>query len=91
MTNTTTPLSGGIPVGAIVAYAGELKPLPSEWRLCDGSELSVADFPDLYAAIGNANGGSGNSFRVPDLQGRFLRGESHCASHIYKIVCVQSE
>lgn len=46
------------------------------WLLCNGQEISRADYPDLFKVIG-VNFGSGNgttTFNVPDYQGAFLRG-----------------
>lgn len=70
-------MSAQVPVGAIVAYAADETNhiLDLNWMLCDGSPLRKADFPDLFSAIGYANGGEGDNFLLPDLQGRFLRGE----------------
>ncbi|EXF82030.1 hypothetical protein CFIO01_00544 [Colletotrichum fioriniae PJ7] len=50
------------------------------WRLCDGSSLAKADFSDLFAVIGNANGGKASkgqgTFNISDLRARLLRGAS---------------
>lgn len=56
-------------VGTVVAYAGSSTSLPpdSGWLLCDGSQFDTAKYPDLAAVLGNSN-------RVPDLRGYFLRG-----------------
>ncbi len=46
------------------------------WLLCNGQEISRADYPDLFKAIG-INFGAGNgttTFNVPNYQGKFLRG-----------------
>lgn len=63
----------GVPVGTIVAFAGTGS-LPAGWLLCDGKNLSKTGFTELYKAIGNTWGESGNTFKLPDLQGLFLRG-----------------
>lgn len=54
--------------GQIMEYAGDAAAFSSHsWLVCDGSEYSVGTYPDLYAAIGNAYGGtSGSTFCVPD-------------------------
>jgi hypothetical protein len=67
------------PAGTIVAFGGELggdtDKVPKGWLLCDGRELPKADFPRLSRVIGTAWGSSaGETFRVPDLRGLFLRG-----------------
>lgn len=63
-----------VPVGTIQAYGGDK--VPEGWKLCDGTELNQSDYPLLFGAIGKAWGGSATKFRLPDLQGRFLRGVS---------------
>ncbi len=34
----------------------------------------MSEYPALFGAVGYAWGGSGESFNLPDLEGRFLRG-----------------
>lgn len=61
------------PPGAVVAFAGNNP--PEGWLLCDGRLVSRYDYPELYNAIGTAWGGDGNpNFKLPNLQGRFIRG-----------------
>lgn len=68
---------GGVPPGSITSYAGNT--VPSGWLLCDGSTLNKNDYPELFSAIGYIYGGSGNSFKLPNLSGRFPlgKGSSH--------------
>lgn len=63
-------------VGSIIPYAADnVGPiLQIGWALCDGSSLKTADYPHLFAVIGYTNGGAKDSFLLPDLRGRFLRG-----------------
>jgi len=57
------------PVGTIMAYVGESA--PSGFLLCDGAQYPQADYPDLYAVVGDVWGGADSGFfRVPDLKGR---------------------
>ena len=75
-----------IPVGTIIPFAGDCSEgstlealIMAGWFPCDGSNLTVADFPDLYAAIGTCHGAKvvGKavvSFNVPDLNSLFARG-----------------
>lgn len=45
------------------------------WLLCNGQEISRADYPDLFKVIG-VNFGAGNgttTFNVPDYRGCFIR------------------
>ncbi len=45
------------------------------WLVCDGSVLSRADYPELFQAIGAANGAPNqNSFNLADCRGYFVRG-----------------
>jgi microcystin-dependent protein len=64
-----------LPVGSIVPFAGPVENIPVNWKLCDGQSVSSADYALLWKRIGTTWGGSGEqSFRLPDLRGRFLRG-----------------
>ncbi len=69
-----------IPPGTIIAYAGVVNPNPPEgWLLCDGHEVSIAQYPDLYNAIGDTyhfigNHEDGRTFMLPDLRGRTIIG-----------------
>jgi microcystin-dependent protein len=59
--------------GEIRAFAGDR--CPANWLPADGKEYSEAGHGALVAAIGDLWGSSGlGKFRVPDLQGMFLRG-----------------
>lgn len=66
-----------VPVGTILPFAGSSgyveNNLP-DWRICNGSSLSPAEFPALNAVIGNTYGNIGNEIRLPNLQGRFPVG-----------------
>lgn len=86
---TTKPTSdtATVPVGTILAYAGEVDPivgLPGHWRLCDGAVLRRTEYPLLCERIGTAWGDGDdndvNTFRIPDLRGMFLRGVDHDAN-----------
>ena len=72
----TPATPSGIPAGMILPYAGG--PIPNGWLACDGSAVSSAEYPYLFAAIGetwgNGGDGSGPAFSLPDFRGRFLRG-----------------
>ncbi len=69
-----------MPVGTILPYAGESA--PEGWLLCKGQELNKTQesnkYQDLFEVIGYKYtlNGSGNQFKVPDLQGRIPAGFS---------------
>lgn len=59
--------------------------IPSGYILCDGQQLKMTDYPELYAALGtqyntaldyrgSAYVTTAGYFRVPDLRGRFVVG-----------------
>lgn len=61
------------PIGTIQTFPFE-KP-PYGWLPCDGSELLIAEYRELYSFIGNIFGGDGElSFCLPDLRNQFVRG-----------------
>lgn len=88
---------GGTPVGAVVAFAGPLgaaresDPYQTSaieqggWMACDGRTLAPADYPELFVVLGYQYGGDGNSFRIPDYRGYFLRGPDDGAGQIGSI------
>jgi len=71
-----------VPIGTIMAYAGDVTAnartrLESQgWLVCDGSDKSKAEYPELDRTIGAyyGNGKSAAYIKLPDLRGRFLRG-----------------
>jgi hypothetical protein len=62
---------GACPPGAIMDFA--MASPPVGWFPCDGSSLSTAAWPDLFAAIGYTWGGSGANFNVPNFISRYRR------------------
>jgi microcystin-dependent protein len=63
----------GVPPGTVIAFAGNNG--PKGYLLCDGKEVDVSRYPDLFRAIGTIYGGNGTSkFKLPDFRGMFLRG-----------------
>ena len=62
-----------IPAGVIWDYAGSNP--PTGWLICDGTYLAVANFPDLFNAIGYTYGNPGPGvFAIPDFRGRSAIG-----------------
>jgi microcystin-dependent protein len=70
----------GIPLGAILPFAGFAAPYG--FLFCDGSEVERAKFSDLFDIIGTTYNGTTpligvNTFRIPDLRGRFALGRDN--------------
>lgn len=71
--------AGVLPVGSILPYAGTSGVPPAGFLFCDGSEVLIADFPDLYNTIQYSYKPIGQllgdgTFALPDLRGRFPLG-----------------
>ncbi len=64
------------PPGTIVMFCGRTAQVPDGWLACEGQAVDIADYPDLYEAIGTywGDGGATHDFNLPDLRGRYLRG-----------------
>ena len=65
---------GETPAGTLIAFAADNA--PSGYLACNGQEVSRTTYAKLFAVIGTKYGaGDGSTtFKVPDLQGEFLRG-----------------
>ena len=65
---------GVVPSGAVIPFAGSIA--PQGYLLCDGSEVSRADYPYLFDAIGTTYGeGDGSTtFNLPNLKDKFIEG-----------------
>jgi microcystin-dependent protein len=78
----------GLPAGSVVAFAGEIGAdvgphvIDIErwgWMVCDGRQLQIAMYPELFAVLGFRyvhQGDPQDMFRIPDYRGYFLRGVS---------------
>lgn len=55
----------GMPVGAIMWFAGSAAPLG--WLLCNGASYTTSLYASLYSVIGYTFGGSGANFNVPTI------------------------
>jgi microcystin-dependent protein len=67
-----------VPIGASIPFAGPNA--PPGYLLCDGSEVERVKFPDLFDVIGTIYGSTSlgvNTFRLPDLRGRFALGKDN--------------
>jgi hypothetical protein len=70
-TISSAAIRGFIPAGFYMDSATLLS-ANTDWLLCDGSTVSQADFPELYAAIGGTYGtASAGYFKLPDCRARF--------------------
>lgn len=65
----------GVPSGVMVPFAG--KTVPDGWLLCNGASLAKAAYPDLFNAIGYTWGGSGDTFYLPNYNGRHVLGTTY--------------
>ena len=59
-------------VGVVKMWAGNVA--PENYQFCNGQLVAVADFPALYAVIGNSYGGNSTFFNLPDFRGRVAIG-----------------
>ena len=65
---------GGVPVGCVMPYVGDTAP-DATWRICDGQELDVTVYHELFAVIGAKFGtASAGYFKLPDMRGAVPRG-----------------
>ena len=70
----------GVPLGTIMPYAGVAPPYG--YLLCDGSEVEIVKYPELYDIIGIIYNGTApligvGTFRLPDMRGRFALGRDN--------------
>ena len=69
-----------VPVGSLIPFAGTTA--PTGYLLCDGSEVKISDYQDLYNVIGYTYKHPSlligfNTFALPDLRGRFALGRDN--------------
>ena len=82
-----------LPLGSVVSFAGDLlhgntayQLSLAGWLPCDGRLLDVSDYAPLFNMIGTAHGGLEaapgvrKQFRLPNLNGKFVRGVNGDAS-----------
>jgi microcystin-dependent protein len=71
----------GTPVGTIIAFAN-YNAIPAKWLYCNGSLVSQAAYPQLFALIGTIYGAtSGGNFRLPELRQRMIYGAYNAPSY----------
>lgn len=69
-----------VPVGAIMPFGGTAA--PNGYLLCDGSEVRISDFSELFSVIGYTYKVPAlllgrSTFALPDLRGRFPLGRDN--------------
>ena len=69
--------AGGAEVGSTRLW--HTSTVPTGYLELDGSSLNTTTYADLYAVLGYTYGGSGASFSLPDMRGRFPRGWDNTA------------
>lgn len=76
----TGPMNTNVlPPGAIMLF-GTTQPPPG-WLECDGSNVLISNYPNLFLAIGSSFGRiSAPYFLLPDLRGYFVRGWSNTST-----------
>lgn len=68
-----------VPAGTIIQSASQAT--PQGYLKCNGASISRSDYQKLFKAIGTTFGSDdNNSFKLPDLRGRFVRGFSDGSS-----------
>jgi len=65
------------PPGSVLAFAGAAA--PAGWLLCNGTTVSRAQYPALFAVLGTTYGsGDGSTtFNLPDMRGRTIAGKDN--------------
>lgn len=61
-------------IGECVFWAGESSSAPGELVPMVGQGLLVADWPELYAVVGNKYGGDATKFYLADTRGHGIPG-----------------
>ena len=60
---------------------------PRDWHICDGSLLSINDYPSLFSLLGTRYGGNGvTTFGIPDLRGRVPMGWGQSPGTSYHLI-----
>jgi microcystin-dependent protein len=58
-----------LPIGIIMPFGGVAAPA-GQWLKCDGSDKSTSTYRTLFDVLGYRYGGSGATFKVPNMNGR---------------------
>ena len=81
---------GGEPVGTIIAWGGSAANIPSNFRLCNGQELSRTTYSELFSKLSTIHGsGDGSTtFNIPDLRNKFVVGAKNGGNNNYPSLTV---
>lgn len=79
--NNTKTMKGAA-VGTIIGWTGPISAIPKGWLLCNGQFENTADYPYLYAVIGNTYGSGVGVFRMPQIGGRALADIKNDSAYI---------
>ena len=72
-------------IGTILLWGGDaINPDIDGYILCNGQDLNIVDYPELYNVIGTTYGGSGTVFKVPNLKKRFPLSADNSTNISYK-------
>jgi microcystin-dependent protein len=63
-----------VPIGGVIIWMSAA--IPQGWLALNGAYVSRFTYPTLFGILGYSAGGSGDTFVLPDLQGRFPLGVS---------------
>jgi len=63
--SSLTTVYSYMPTGAIMGFANNVT--PTGFLICDGSSVSTSTYTALYSLIGYTYGGSGATFKVPNM------------------------
>ena len=75
------PSHPAMPSGALVMWCGLYDAIPTNWLLCDGSEINRTTYADLFSAIGTQFGSAGaTTFTLPLFQNTFPRSPASSTS-----------
>ncbi|MCM1513297.1 MAG: phage tail protein, partial [Oxalobacter formigenes] len=67
-----------LPVSFMTMWPSATLPADGKWMERNGDILQIADYPDLFAILGNLYGGNGTTtFALPDDRGLVERGWDH--------------
>ncbi|HAC64989.1 MAG TPA: hypothetical protein DCF68_16020 [Cyanothece sp. UBA12306] len=75
----TVPIGTILPYGGLVTGKAQGQLEQQGYLICNGQAVSRTTYSELFTIIGGAygDGDNINTFNLPDLRGRFVRGVDH--------------